>query len=110
MDAEGTEVEWLMIDDYWLLIIRKLIKLRKFFTHCLSKEEFIKLRKFFATCLLIVVLIKLRKCLMTDDLMDYILSGYKLYENKGETWKYGQVLTKIQNIIVSLQRICDDFG
>ena len=94
MDAEGTEVEWLMIDDYWLLIIRK----------------FIKLRKFFATCLLIVVLIKLRKCLMTDDLMDYILSGYKLYENKGETWKYGQVLTKIQNIIVSLQRICDDFG
>ena len=61
------------------------IKLRKFFAHCLSKEEFIKLRKFFATCLLIVVLIKLRKCLMTDDLMDYILSGYKLYENKGET-------------------------
>ena len=102
MDAEGTEVEWLMIDDYWLLIIRKLIKLRKFFTHCLSKEVFIKLRKFFATCLLIVVLIKLRKCLMTDDLMDYILSGYKLYENKGETWKYGQVLTKIHNIIVSL--------
>ena len=48
--------------------------------------------------------------MMTDDLMDYILSGYKLYENKGETWKYGQVLTKIQNIIVSLQRICDDFG
>ena len=58
------------------------IKLRKFFTHCLSKEEFIKLRKFFATCLLIVVLIKLRKCLMTDDLMDYILSGYKLYETR----------------------------
>ena len=29
-----------------LTIIRKLIKLRKFFTHCLSKEEFIKLRKF----------------------------------------------------------------
>ena len=57
-----------------------------------------------------MVLIKLRKCLMTDDLMDYILSGYKLYENKGETWKYGQVLTKIQNKIVSLQRICDDFG
>ena len=78
MDAEGTEVEWLMIDDYWLLIIRKLIKLRK--------------------------------CLMTDDLMDYILSGYKLYENKGEIWKYGQVLTKIQNIIVSLQRICDKSG
>ena len=48
--------------------------------------------------------------MMTDDLMDYILSGYKLYENKGETWKYGQVLTKIQNKIVSLQRICDDFG
>ena len=48
--------------------------------------------------------------LMTDDFMDYILSGYKLYENKGETWKYGQVLTKIQNIMVSLQRICDDFG
>ena len=48
--------------------------------------------------------------MMTDDLMDYILSGYKLYENKGETWKYGQVLTKIQNIIVSLQRFCDDFG
>ena len=23
--------------------------------------------------------------MMTDDLMDYILSGYKLYENKGET-------------------------
>ena len=48
--------------------------------------------------------------MMTEDLMDYILSGYKLYENKGETWKYGQVLTKIQNIMVSLQRICDDFG
>ena len=47
--------------------------------------------------------------MMTEDLMDYLLSGYKLYENKGETWKYGQVLTKIQNIIVS-QRICDDFG
>ena len=29
-----------------LTIIRKLIKLRKFFTHCLSKEELIKLRKF----------------------------------------------------------------
>ena len=48
--------------------------------------------------------------MMTDDLMDYILSGYKLYENKGETWKYGQVLTKIQNKIVSLQRICDESG
>ena len=48
--------------------------------------------------------------MMTEDLMDYILSGYKLYENKGETWKYGQVLTKIQNTMVSLQRICDDFG
>ena len=23
--------------------------------------------------------------MMTEDLMDYILSGYKLYENKGET-------------------------
>ena len=48
--------------------------------------------------------------MMTEDLMDYILSGYTLYENKGETWKYGQVLTKIQNTMVSLQRICDDFG
>ena len=51
--------------------------------------------------------------LMVNDyegFMDYIPSGYKLYENKGETWKYGQVLTKIQNIIVSLQRICDKSG
>ena len=56
------------------------------------------------------VLIKDEGLMMTEDLMDYILSGYKLYENKGETWKYGQVLTKIQNKIVSLQQICDDFG
>ena len=42
--------------------------------------------------------------------MDYILSGYKLYETRVKQEKNGQVLTKIQNIIVSLQRICDDFG
>ena len=40
--------------------------------------------------------------MMSENFMDYILSGYTLYENKGETWKYGQVLTKIHNIIVSL--------
>ena len=35
-----------------------------------------------------------------EDFMDYIPSGYKLYENKGAIWKYGQVLTKIQNNVL----------
>ena len=42
--------------------------------------------------------------------MDYILSGYKLYETRVKQEKNGQVLTKIQNKIVSLQRICDESG
>ena len=33
-----------------------------------------------------------------------------IIKNKGKIWKYGQVFTKIQNKIVSLQQICDDFG
>ena len=35
-----------MEEGEWLMIIRKLIKLRKFFAHCLLVSVLIKLRKF----------------------------------------------------------------
>ena len=35
---------------------------------------------------------------------------YFCLSKKDKTLKYGQVLTKIHNIIGPLQRICDDFG
>ena len=64
MDVRRRMVEgdyfWLM-KDWWWMIIRKLIKLRKFFTHYIFSVVFIKLRKFFTHCLLIAELIKLRK-------------------------------------------------
>ena len=91
--------DWLMITDCWLVIIDCL--------HTDNTDETEDRRR---TIFGEHVLINDEGLMMTEDLMDYILSGYKLYENKGETWKYGQVLTKIQNIIVSLQRICDKSG
>ena len=55
-----------MEEDEWVMIIRKLIKLRKFF----------------ATCLLIAVLIKLRKFLMDDysKKLGEMFGGLELFE------------------------------
>ena len=91
--------EWVMMTDYWWLIV-----------DCLHTENADDTDVRRRTGEGELFLINDEGLMMTEDLMDYILSGYKLYENKGEIWKYGQVLTKIQNVIVSLQRICDDFG
>ena len=91
--------EWVMMTDYWWLIV-----------DCLHTENADDTDVRRRTGEGELFLINDEGLMMTEDLMDYILSGYKLYENKGETWKYGQVLTKNQNIIVSLQRICDESG